>query len=59
MVSGWNCSSEKLTATTAETRWRGVAAVVRHVLLEGFDALCEVAHQRTDLVAAEQQQDDA
>jgi len=38
--------------------FHGGVAVLRHVLLEGLDALREVAHQAADLAAAEQQQDD-
>src|ERR1700724_3865316 len=32
--------------------------IVLHALLEGLDALCDVAHQVRNLAAAEQQQDD-
>src|SRR4051812_30965702 len=35
---------------------RGLRLVLRHALLEGLDALRDVAHQLGDLAAAEQQQ---
>jgi hypothetical protein len=32
--------------------------IVLHALLEGLDALCDIAHQIRNLAATEQQQDD-
>src|ERR1700674_3950788 len=35
------------------------AVILRHALLEGLDALCDIAHQFGNLAASEQQQHDA